>query len=252
MSEKNTYLVKGGSANMNNTQSLKTIKADWSQLENYRDGEKEEQERPSMLSWKQKTKSAGALGLGTSSSSLTSSMKSNYGFSSAALREDAIKAGVKVGFKPKASVSAGTQTINEMTGKLNKPLTVDEELEKAGVMYANPGFEKGILLPLNVYDDKDLMSRQPEEWASMIESTGKPLKAQALRIDPQTDSGRYRDCVVCDYDTESKKFIVRRADWTELPDSASYAVCCQVAQEANRRNYLLIRMRATGARLRGA
>ena len=116
---------------------------------------------------------------------------------------------MKVGFKPKASVSAGTQTINQMTGKLNKPLTVDEELEKAGVMYANPGFEKGILLPLNVYDDKDLMSRQPEEWAAMIESTGKPLKAQALRVDAQTDTGRYRDCVVCDYDGESKKFIVR-------------------------------------------
>ena len=67
--EKNSYLVKGGSANLNNTTSLKTIKPDWSQLEQYKDGEKEESERPSMLSWKQKTMT---LSMG----SLTSSMKS--------------------------------------------------------------------------------------------------------------------------------------------------------------------------------
>ena len=75
--------------------------------------------------------------------------------------------------------------------------------------YADHTFERHILLPLSVYDDKSLVFRHPEEWADV----GFPLMAQALKISP-TGSGSYQPCIVLSYDR--KKFLVRWAPKSHL------------------------------------
>lgn len=47
-----------------------------------------------------------------------------------------------------------------------------------GIDYADPEFEKNILLPLIVYDDETFAFRKPAEWARYF-----PIKAHALRRD---------------------------------------------------------------------
>ena len=57
----NHYLTKGGSLNLNSSTSLKTVKPDWSQLEQFTDQLLDEMERPSQLTWKQKSRSMNSL-----------------------------------------------------------------------------------------------------------------------------------------------------------------------------------------------
>jgi hypothetical protein len=58
----NNYLTKGGSMNLNSSTSLKGVKPDWSQLEQFTDQLLDEMERPSQLTWKQKSRSMNNLG----------------------------------------------------------------------------------------------------------------------------------------------------------------------------------------------
>ncbi|CAD7932621.1 unnamed protein product [Amoebophrya sp. A25] len=109
----------------NSTASLKTVKPDWSKLED--------------------------LDKSQASAGKPPRIKPDY--SSESLRRDGIKAGIEVTTRPVKKLK-----VDDVQGG------VDEALEKVGIKYRDPAFESQILLPLFAYDDKTLVFRHPEEW----------------------------------------------------------------------------------------
>jgi hypothetical protein len=83
--------------------------------------------------------------------------------------------------------------------------SITDHLAGSGIRYADPNFERNILLPLNVYDDKSLAFRQPDEWGKDL-----PLWGVALHSFNYGETcGVYEKCVVQEWDSVNKHFIVR-------------------------------------------
>jgi len=142
------------------------------------------------------TMSGGGCGPGSSGNRMFG------GYSAADLRGDAMKAGIEVVRKPAEILTPAK-------------IPIDQRLEQLGIRYKDPQFERGILLPLPVYDDQTFVFRQPEEW----KATGFPLRAQCLRVH-ENGSGSYQQCVAIDFSVAHRKFVVRWYPLTEALERA--------------------------------
>ncbi len=122
-------------------------------------------------------------------------------YTSGEVRADACKAGVTVTKKPVPILVPTPEA------------PIDLVLERHGVFYRDPSWEKSVLLPLLPYDDKTLVFRFPEEWSSI----GLPLKGYSLRVYPN-GSGSYQPCVVTQFDAETGMFWLKWLRDLDLDD----------------------------------